>query len=555
MSENIIVKGKRTNLYLQSFEEIKTLRDVIDFRVKTHPETPFYTYTDYDHDAKHYDRMPEEVKEHVEALGSCFNKKYGTRAHIALMGDNTYELMNVFWSVGCSNNISVHLDKGLEVETLEKMLKLSDATVLFYDHKYEEKAKTIEKDLGIEIHSLEEIPDLREEGKKLIEEGYDEYFKQTLDPGAAYFFMFTSGTTGTSKCVMLSQTNFIDNSIAITNHLGVTEGAMMVLPQHHVLGLNCTQIPHLIAGCTVYLISNPRYMFRDMAIDNPTLMVTVPLFVELCYKMIWKNIKEKGIEEEVKKQLAANKANPDLTPKEKREMFKEALSILGTNFFEFDVGAAVLEDKYYYGLKDFGIEIVYGYGITECSPIISSDTLKYTKPDGVGLIMDSLEVMIENPNERGEGEICVKGTSVMLGYYKNEEATKEAMRGGWFHTGDIGFFDEDEFLHISGRIKNLIILPNGENVSPEELENVLMNQPAINEVVVYEKNNNIAAQIYIDPEQLPDGNVEKAKEDIQKYVDDANTRLAAFKNIQIVEFRDKPFARTSSMKIIRSSVE
>ena len=292
-----------------------------------------------------------------------------------------------------------------------------------------------------------------------------------------------------------------------------------------------------------------------MAIDNPTLMVTVPLFVELCYKMIWKNIKEKGIEEEVKKQLAANKANPDLTPKEKREMFKEALSILGTNFFEFDVGAAVLEDKYYYGLKDFGIEIVYGYGITECSPIISSDTLKYTKPDGVGLIMDSLEVMIENPNERGEGEICVKGTSVMLGYYKNEEATKEAMRGGWFHTGDIGFFDEDEFLHISGRIKNLIILPNGENVSPEELENVLMNQPAINEVVVYEKNNNIAAQIYIDPEQLPDGNVEKAKEDIQKYVDDANTKLASFKNIQIVEFRDKPFARTSSMKIIRSSVE
>lgn len=180
MSENIIVKGKRTNLYLQSFEEIKNLRDVIDFRVKTHPETPFYTYTDYDHDSRHYDRMPKEVKEHVEALGSFFIRKYGTRAHIALMGDNTYELMNVFWSIGCSNNISVHVDKGLEVETLEKMLKLSDATVLFYDHKYEEKAKSIEKDLGIEIHSLDEIPGLREEGKKLIEEGFDEYYKTNI---------------------------------------------------------------------------------------------------------------------------------------------------------------------------------------------------------------------------------------------------------------------------------------------------------------------------------------------------------------------------------------
>lgn len=249
-----------------------------------------------------------------------------------------------------------------------------------------------------------------------------------------------------------------------------------------------------------------------------------------------------------------NDRRGDVSDQEKRELFREELALFGGKLRRIVSGSAPLSMKHYEGFRDFGIIIYEGYGITECAPVLSVNPTRLVKPGSVGRALRGVQVMIDDPNGDGEGEICAKGANVMQGYWRMDRETREAMRGGWFHTGDIGCVDRDGFIYITGRIKNLIILSNGENVSPEELEKYILQCAAVKEVVVYEKEAAIAAMIYPNTDAAEADGGAEVRQGIRDFISGLNRNLPVYKRIHTVEFRDVPFERTSTNKIKRSFV-
>ena len=526
------------------------LISLYDYRLRTAPDVPLYTFTDY-HTGVRTQIMPEEFVEQYQALGTWLAEQRYERKHIAVMGDSSYEWIRTMQAVICSNNVLVALDRNLEIGTLVEMLKASDAELLFCSEKYRDKAEKISGILGIKVLILEENAGRIEEGKKLQEAGKCGCIREKLDPDAPALLVFTSGTMGSSKCVMLSLRNLVTNTFCCWEQMRLHYHIVFILPFHHVYGLNIAHFPYVLDGKTIHINQSIRDLFRDIRSENPEVIVGVPLFVELFYKMVWKDIREKGLEEKVLSMIEENRKNPELSMNEKLEMFRFATGVLGNRIRGLIVGGAPISDKYYYGFRDLGLDVSQGYGITECSPLVAATYLNANRPGSVGKVLQGTEMMIDQPNEHGEGEVCVRSPGVMLGYYKDEEATGEVIRDGWFHTGDIGYIDEDDYVYLSGRIKNLIILANGENVSPEEIELRLIDHPAIQELVVYAKGDRIAAQIYVSP----DCQEEDPQEEIRRFISQYNDSAPSFKQISVVEFRDVPFERTASQKILRNSLQ
>lgn len=526
------------------------LISLYDYRLRTAPDVPLYTFTDY-HTGVRTQIMPEEFVAQYQALGTWLAEQRYERKHIAVMGDSSYEWIRTMQAVICSNNVLVALDRNLEIGTLVEMLKASDAELLFCSEKYRDKAEKLSGILGIKVLILEENAGRIEEGKKLQEAGRCGCIREKLDPDALALLVFTSGTMGSSKCVMLSLRNLVTNTFCCWEQMRLHYHIVFILPFHHVYGLNIAHFPYVLDGKTIHINQSIRDLFRDIRAENPEVIVGVPLFVELFYKMVWKDIREKGLEEKVLSMIEENRKNPELAMDEKLEMFRFATGVLGNRIKGLIVGGAPISDKYYYGFRDLGLDVSQGYGITECSPLVAATYLNANRPGSVGKVLQGTEMMIDRPNEHGEGEVCVRSPGVMLGYYKDEEATGEVIRDGWFHTGDIGYIDEDDYVYLSGRIKNLIILANGENVSPEEIELRLIDHPAIQELVVYAKGDRIAAQIYVSP----DAQEEDPQEEIRRFIEQYNDSAPSFKQISVVEFRNSPFERTASQKILRNSLQ
>ncbi len=548
---NRVLYGKRdlsTELEFQSF------RDAIAYRVEHFPDVALYSYTDYNTNTR-TEVMPKELQEQCQALSTWLFEKGYERKNIGLIGDSSYPYLLAVKAIVCSNNVAVPMDKSLEEETLHEFLVQSDCSALFYSKNYEERAQRFKEELGIEIFLLDEIDQLVQEGRELLAQGKDACLKLEPDVDAPAVILFTSGTTGKSKGVMLSQRNITADMILDIRESHFTYDGVIILPFHHAYGLTNADMIFFLYGKTLHINQNMRYMFRDFQTENPEGLVCVPLHLEVFYNAIWKNIRDQGREEEIRSKIEENRKNKNLTNAQKREMFRDVLSVMGNRFRAASSGGAPLNLEVFYGLRDFGIEVNPGYGITECSPMVSCNSEEDMRPESVGRIMEGLEVMVANPDKNKEGEICLRGPIVMLGYYKDEEATKEALKDGWLYTGDMGYVDKDNYIYLSGRKKNLIILANGENVSPEELEGKIMGCHAVKEVVVYEKNKKITAQIFADPEYAGSEEGVSTEDVIRKYISEVNSVVPNFKQIAAVEFRKTPFARNSSQKILRSSLE
>lgn len=553
----VSIEQRKTYAYIKNeWTDYETMdfRTMIDYRIEHRPDKAIFTYTDYAANIR-TEIMPIDFKNHYMAVGSLLYEEGYKRTHIAIMGENSYPWVLAMQSILCSNNVLVPIDRNLELEITKDMLERAECKALFYAKSCEEKAKELGKLLGIKLYLLEDIDKMIEEGKKLLDQGKDEGITQPLDTDAPAIIIFTSGTTGKSKGVVLSQKNFLAVAVLDNEYVKFYFDAEIVLPFHHAYALNCGILPHLLSGRTLHINQGLRWLYKDFQTENPEAVCVVPLLVENFYNAIWKNIRDKGQEEEVKKMIEENRAKGNVSNKEKREMFKEYLSILGNRFSVFGVGGAPVSEKYCYGFKDLGIEVLHGYGITECSPLVSCNKEATNVPESVGRIIPGIEVKIDQPDSNKEGEICVKGPIVMQGYYKDEKATKEALIDGWFHTGDLGYLDQNDFLYISGRKKNLIILSTGENVSPEEIEAKISNHSLVKEVVVYEKDNKIAAQILINKEHADMEGIDDSEGEIKKYIAELNKKTTTFKQVSIIEFRDTPFPRTSSQKIIRNPKE
>lgn len=528
---------------------LNTLRELAEYMEEKRPDIPVFSFLNYS-SGKMTHVMPGEFRRQAEGLGAWLYESRKRGEIVGIMGLNCYEWFLAFYGTHYGGCVVLLLDRNAEKDTLKDMITRSGCHDILYSQDVREKAEALAEEAGLEIVPFSELAEHSAEGRKMIEQGKSDCLSHTMGSDDLAVIMYTSGTTGISKGVMLSNRNLLSNSDCFRDFVDTNMDQTLLVPLNHIFAI-FAHLNALTADRGIHICMNLRYMLKDFQAAKPELLFVVPMLVKNMYALLWQEIQKQGDEEKVRAMIQENREKDDVPYQARREMFGKYLAIFGGRLQKFVCGSAPLEEVLVRNYADFGIQLNEGYGITECSPGLAVNPDWKIKSGTVGLTFPGHEIMLENPDKNGIGEICAKGPSVMLGYYRMEKETKEAMTGGWFHTGDLGFLDDEEYLTIVGRIKNLIILSNGENISPEELQAKLSQCKAIAEVIVYEKNDRIAAMIYPDPNFIPDNGMD-SKTYIRNFISEYNKTASSVKKINFVFFRDIPFERTAAtMKIKR----
>ena len=553
---------------LNEVSEIRRIKDILTQAEAECPEKTAYRYRNAGREI--VDVSYRAFGEDVRALGSALSDLGVDREHIAIVAENSYNWINVYLSALCSRGVYLPVDKELPPADMLYVLKNGDANVLFYSKRFEkffrenrEELSSIRYFIGFDREEDEgeflSFARLKEKGKKLLSEGYTEYTDNmtSSDPYALKMLVYTSGTTGIAKGVMLSEENLVREVYHGLQVADILTVGLSVLPYHHTYEAVVGILVYLHRHAVTCINESLAAILKNLKTYQPDFIYLVPAFLEMFYKKIRSNMEETG---KWKKFLFAAhlsnfllKLGIDL----RRKLFKELHAVFGGNLRLMVVGAAPLRSEVIRFFETVGITICQGYGITECSPLVSVNrNNKYADPETVGMPLPCLEVKIEKPAEDGTGEICVKGKTVMLGYYKNEEETKRVMVDGWFHTGDLGKIDERGYLSITGRCKNLIVLDNGKNVYPEEIENYIMLIPYVEEVVVRGvKDENgktvLLAEVYLSKDAVKE--MEKAPDEGRILTDIRRETysLPMYKQVTKIRIRDTEFEKTTTRKIRR----
>lgn len=531
---------KNKNYPLYSITKISTLKQLI-YDVPTVDDDIAFMY------AKDKKTTIEvtyaQFKRDVEAFGTYLYSKDLRSTHIAVIGENSYEWILTYFSTVLGGNVIVPMDKELSTTEIENVLISSDSTVLVYSDTYSDVADELqEHNLNITYINMNDISDLLISGQKEIEAGNIEFINHKINDNDFAAIVYTSGTTGASKGVMLTHKNIATNAAAACKNVQAVGTTVCALPLHHTFSFTLGICAILLYRNTIYINKSLKNITSDMQKAKPSYMFLVPMIVEVMYKKVWTTAQEQGKNKLLKILIKLSNFLFTIGIDVRRKLFRSVLNAFGGNLDWVSCGGAAIDKKYIKGFRDLGVNIINGYGITECSPIVASNRPKYWVDGSVGTVVYGCEVKIDNPNNDGEGEILVKGTGVMQGYYKNEEATKQAFRDGWFRTGDIGRY-ENEVLYITGRTKNVIILSNGKNIYPEELELELMNIDGIKECMVYEENHLLTAEIYSDSHI--------SETDIKESIQNLNRTLPIYKQIVSIKFRQDEFEKTTTKKIKR----
>lgn len=467
----------------------------------------------------------------VTLMSNYLSNNYKNK-HIALIGENSYNYLVLFFSIIISKNVAVLIDKDLSKEKIQELLKKSDSKVLFYSKDYCDLDGLEKKYKSYFIEDIENI----------IKTSKDLSFKDNKAKNECRVIFFTSGTTGANKGVMLSEKNILSDIYGASSLFKPDGLVFSCLPFHHAFGLITSILKPFYYGVPVFLNHSLKYLTNELKSSAPNTMFVVPVFIENFYKQIWKNArltkKDYMLKTMIKLSNSLLKVGIDL----RSYLFKSITKNFGGNLKYIICGGAFLDKKYVKWFRSIGIEILNGYGITECSPVLAVNRNDYYKDGSVGQVVRGATIKIEN------NEILVKGDIVMLGYYKDEQATKEVMKKGYFNTGDFGYLDEEGFLYITGRKKNLIILSNGENISPEVIEEKLSKDKGVCEVIVYEKDNKLIASIYPTEEYF--GNTSYFNGLIYKY----NSKVPKNHQISSVTLRTEEFPKNNNRKILRSKV-
>ncbi len=524
--------------------------------------SPAFTYRDNPHGEETTVVSYRQFARDVRALASEAMRLGMSGKHCALIGGLSYEWICAYAAIQMIGAVIVPLDREWTAEDLADTVNVAECDFLFYDHDLADKAALIG-----ERRPLVAFPIKHPEGEgvlALIRAG-DPFWRYpgNLDTRAMSSLVFTSGTTGKGKGVMLCQDGIFSDLYNGFKILRAGERTIVTLPPHHTYGSNIGVFALLYAGTSLYLSNGLKYIVKEMKEFKPDFMVLVPLYLETFYRRIMKTLqdgkKDKLIEGLRKISNGLRHMRLDL----RRQFFKPVLSAFGGELRFIISGGAPLRPELIKAFDDFGILIINGYGITECSPLIGANRNEFTRLGSVGVPLPSMDVKIEEPNENGEGEICVRGENVMLGYYKAPEETARVIDADrYFHTGDIGRFDEDGVLYITGRLKNLIILSNGKNVYPEEIETDLSAFPGVADVVVYEGvsrrgagYNQVVAEIYPDPDFLEKNGIEDPKEHFAAAVNDYNKTAVPYKRIGCIKIRREEFPKNTLRKITRFKLD
>lgn len=513
------------NYPLYTIEKLNNLKELVNYSAATYGDLPAFIFEQKE---KIVSTSYNQFKMDIEALGTALLDMGLRDSKVAVIGENSYEWILTYFAVVNSGNIVLPLDKELPVLNIRSLINHSGADVLVFSDAFVDIATHLQ---GIETTikhyiNINDLPELVTRGNLLIQNNEKTIVNYQVDDNALATMIYTSGTTGVAKGVMLSHKNIASNAVGASQTILLPDSSLLVLPLHHSFAFTASVLTTLIQGCSIAINHSLKTLQSDIIKYKPRNLIMVPLFIETLYKQI------KG---------AAGKNN------DKENLSKIAKHVFGDNLAIIVSGGAPIDKKYIIGFKEFGILVLEGYGITECSPIISVNRNQYYNVGSVGQVIPTCKVKILNPDESGHGEICVNGDIVMIGYYNNELATEEAFEDEWFKTGDIGYLDKDGFLFISGRKKNLIILSNGKNVYPEELEfDILNHMPYVKETVVYADNNKIVAEMFLDITDNPDIDVQ-----IDGDIARLNEILPYYKNIDKIVIRKTEFQKTTTKKIMR----
>ncbi len=524
------------------FPDMRDLKQLIDYAAESYGEKVAFMF---EKDKENVCVSFEQFKNDIYALGTYFYSIGLKNEKIALIGENSYEWVTTYLATVGSSNVIVPIDKELGAKEVANLVNNCGAKAFVYSEAKAaliDEAKSLMPDIEKYI-PMKDFGDILVKGNEIIESGNDEYEKNEIDVEALCTIIYTSGTTGDPKGVMLSQKNLTFDMVHSCRNLLEPPDTVAVLPLHHTFGFMAAILCQIYAGHKVYINNNLKNILRDIKTIKPYHISVVPLFVETFYKSLWKNVRKQGKEKLLKTLIKISNGLRKVGIDLRKVLFKSVKEGFGGNLEMIIAGGAPLDLKYAKGFEDLGISVINGYGITECSPIVSTDRNKKYKFGAAGVPIPGVEVKILDPNEDGEGEILVKGDIVMMGYYNNPEATADAFVDGWFKTGDYGTIDSDGFIHITGRKKNIIILSNGKNVYPEEVEAVILKVEGVTEVVVYGEDDVICAEIYTEtPEEQ-----ERIKKDVQAL----NATLPPMKQIKRIHFRDTEFEKTTTKKIKR----
>ncbi len=510
------------------------------------------------------------LRDDVRALASEMLSRGLAGKHCVLIGKLSYEWALVYYATLSIGAVLVPLDRDWTAEDLADTAKNADIDFLFCDSDIADKGEYIEKTLDIpSFVSLsgndgkESLSSLITLGEEKFKNNPDAYFNAEIDPLELSLLVFTSGTTGKGKGVMLNQRSFLSDLSAIIPYIDFADKTVGVLPPHHTYGSSVMLIGHVMIGCEVYISAGLRYIQKELQEQKPGHLVLVPLYLETFYRKILANVKEQGKEKLLRGMIKISNFLRKIGIDLRKKLFGAVRGAFGGEVKMIISGGAPINAEILDFFEAVGITTLNGYGITECAPIIAVNRSRSVVKGSVGNVIDIDKVIIDEPNEDGEGEILVTGPNVMMGYYKNDEATSEALTSdGYFRTGDYGKLTEDNILYITGRKKNLIILSNGKNVYPEEIENELVAVPGVIDVIVYEgqskrglEHNAIVAEIYPDKDYVEKNGITDIKAYLQTFIDEYNKTAVPYKKIAVLRVREEEFPKNTLRKIMRFKLD
>lgn len=524
----------------------------------------------------------KEFTDDVIALGTALTNKYSLKdERIVIIGENTYYWYVSYMAMLCGTGLAVPVDKELPANEIENVINRSRATAVIYSSKKKDVIKKVQDKLPtvkyfIQMNSEAElegreigIETIIKQGREMIEKGDNSFEKIEIDPDEFKVLIFTSGTTSNSKGVMICNRNLAENINAVSTYvkLYTSDRLFSVLPLHHTYESSIGFLLPFANGSSVAVCQGLKHIVPDLQETKPTAMIAVPLLIENLYKKINKTIEKSGKSSLVNSMIHVTNALKSVGVDIKRKVFNEIYENLGGNIRIIVSAAAPIDSRVGRWVQDLGISFLQGYGLTETAPIAALTPEFEPKVGSAGKAVNCAELKIDNPNEKGEGEVLIKSKTLMLGYYENEEATNEVIKvdeegNRWFHSGDVGYLDEDGFLFITGRTKNVIVTQNGKNIYPEEIELMLGEVPEIKECMVYGKEVEGEKELIITVKVIPNLeeieakhgknlNEEQIHDIIWEQIKVINRKLTSYKAIKKLEIKKDEFVKTTTMKIKR----
>lgn len=543
------------------YNSAKIYKDNIAFTIKHQNEK----------EIEYQDVTYKELLDDINALGTAMYLKGAKNKRVAIIGKNRYEWIVTHLANLLGGIVSIPLDKDLQLEELENSLIRSKADYIVFDEKIVDRIEEIKKNNKTNlkdyicmsnISGYETVPNLINEGKQQIKNN-NEYVNFKIKNNDMNILLFTSGTTSKSKAVMLSQRNIASNVYALQTceDIRSTDVNIAFLPFHHIFGSTCMLVM-LACGAKTVFPDGLRYIKKNLNEYKVSVFVGVPILVEAIYKTIMKEIDKTGKTELINSALKISKVLKKFHIDVRRKLFKQIIDALGGKLRFIISGGAPADPLISKGFNDFGIKTVQGYGLTETSPVIAAEDDKHMKNGSIGINMKNVELEIVNKDENGIGEIRVKGPNVMLGYYEMQEETNKVLKDGWFYTGDLGYKDEEGYLYITGRNKNMIVLKNGKKVFPEEIETILNRQELVLESMVFglpekdDKNDvKLAVKIVYDKEIVLEKYPGKTEEELYKIIweqiKEVNKTFPKYKHIQKMLLSSEELIKTSTKKVKR----